>query len=140
MSSAPLAIIDTNVMFASINIADTHHARCRELLEGRRFELVVPMLCVAEVSHLVNRDLGAHVEAGFLESLGELVVEPPESSDWTRIAALVRRYADFPLGAVDASIVALAERLGVTTLFTLDRRHFGAIRPAHVESFTLLPE
>ena len=127
-------------MFASVNIADTHHARCRHLLERRRFELVVPMLCVAEVCHLVNRDLGAQVEAAFLESLAELVVEPPEGSDWTRIAALVRRYADFPLGAVDASIVALAERLGVTTIFTLDHRHFRDIRPTHVESFTLLPD
>ncbi len=55
------------------------------------------------------------------------------------MADLVDRYADFPLGGVDASVIALAERLGVTEIATLDRRHFGVVRPKHVEAFTLLP-
>lgn len=56
------------------------------------------------------------------------------------MSALMQHYLDFPLGAVDASVVALAERLGATTIVTIDHRHFRAIRPAHVEAFTLLPE
>jgi predicted nucleic acid-binding protein len=55
------------------------------------------------------------------------------------MAELVERYADLPLGAVDASIVATAERLGEENVPTLDRRHFTVVRPAHVEAFTLLP-
>lgn len=55
------------------------------------------------------------------------------------MAELVERYADLPLGAVDASIVATAERLGEVNVATLDRRHFTVVRPAHVEAFTLLP-
>jgi predicted nucleic acid-binding protein len=51
----------------------------------------------------------------------------------------VRRYADFPLGFVDAVVVATAERLGLSEVATIDRRHFTAVRPAHVEAFTLLP-
>ena len=43
------------------------------------------------------------------------------------------------LGFVDATIVAIAERLKVRTLATTDRRHFAAIRPSHVERFTLVP-
>jgi len=52
---------------------------------------------------------------------------------------LVARYADLPLGTTDASVVALAERLGVDELATLDRRHFSVVRPRHVEALTLLP-
>jgi uncharacterized protein len=40
---------------------------------------------------------------------------------------------------VDASVVAVAERLGLAEVATLDRRHFSAIRPKHVTAFTLLP-
>jgi uncharacterized protein len=39
-----------------------------------------------------------------------------------------------------ASLIAIAERLGIDTIATLDRRHFTVVRPAHVEAFTLLPE
>lgn len=49
------------------------------------------------------------------------------------------QYADLPLGSVDASVVAVVGRLGVTTVMTIDRRHFTVVRPRHVDAFTLLP-
>jgi predicted nucleic acid-binding protein len=55
------------------------------------------------------------------------------------MAELVERYADLGLGGVDASVVAVAERLGETEVATLDRRHFGVIKPRHTERFILLP-
>lgn len=55
------------------------------------------------------------------------------------MADLVEQYDNLPLGGSDASVVALAERLGVTTVMTLDRRHFSVVRPRHVATFTLLP-
>jgi predicted nucleic acid-binding protein len=54
-------------------------------------------------------------------------------------AQLVARCADLTLGTVDASVVAAAERPAVTMITTFDRRHFGAVRPAHAGAFTLLP-
>jgi uncharacterized protein len=51
----------------------------------------------------------------------------------------VTQYADFPLGAVDATVVAVAERLGVSEIATVDRRHFTVVRPRHAHAFTLLP-
>jgi len=62
-----------------------------------------------------------------------------EPGDYTRAAHLVEQYADLPLGAVDAAVIAVAERLRVTEVATLDRRHFSVVRPAHVDAFTLLP-
>jgi predicted nucleic acid-binding protein len=55
------------------------------------------------------------------------------------MAELVRQYADFPLGSADASVIAVAERLGATTIATIDLRHFRAVKPAHCAAFELLP-
>jgi hypothetical protein len=99
------------------------------------------MLCVAEVAQLIESRLGSSVEVRFLGDLaaGWLTPEPVAASDWLRIAELVNQYEDFPLGTVDASVVAVAERLGVTEIATLDHRHFGVVRPSHTDAFRLLP-
>jgi uncharacterized protein len=37
-------------------------------------------------------------------------------------------------------VIALAERLNITEVATLDLRHFTIVRPHHVSALTLLPE
>ena len=56
------------------------------------------------------------------------------------MSELVDTYRNLQLGAVDAAVVALAERLAVTTVATIDRRDFSVVRPRHVTHFELLPE
>ena len=62
------------------------------------------------------------------------------AEDYRRAAELVRTYSDLPLGTTDATVIALCERLGLSEVATLDRRHFTVVRPRHVEALTLLPE
>ncbi len=85
--------------------------------------------------------LGAQAEARFLAQLaaGDLQLEAITPTDLERMSELVATYADLPLGTVDASVVATAERLGAATVATLDRKHFTVVRPAHVAAFELLP-
>ena len=71
---------------------------------------------------------------------GGLEVVDLTVADHGRAMALVRRYADFPLGLVDAAVIVTCERLGEQKVATLDHRHFSAIRPAHTRSFRLLPD
>jgi predicted nucleic acid-binding protein len=99
------------------------------------------MLVITEVVHFVSTHLGPEAELRFLEDIasGALTVEPVRPSDWLRIAELVWHYRDLPLGTVDASVVATAERLNVSLMVTLDYRHFTVVRPSHVESFEILP-
>lgn len=101
----------------------------------------MPALAVTEVVYFLGDRLGPEIEVRFLRNLaeGSIVVEPVHPSDWLRIAELVWTYRDLPLGSVDASVIAAAERLNVTSLATLDRRHFSVVRPAHVQAFDLLP-
>ena len=102
---------------------------------------MVPTLVLAEAGYLISRALGQQAEARFLRSAarGDVDLEAPSRADLERMAELVETYADLRLGTVDASVVALAERLGATTLATLDRRHFRVVRPKHAEALTLLP-
>jgi predicted nucleic acid-binding protein len=111
------------------------------LVESHPGPLLVPALVVTEVAYLVGARLGVNAEVRFLGDLaaGAFTVEPVHPSDWLRIAELVHRYRDLPLGTVDASVVATAERLGVTELATVDRRQFTVVRPLHAAAFTLLP-
>jgi uncharacterized protein len=102
---------------------------------------VVPTLVVTEAAYLISTRLGTDAEVRFLGDLaaGGFAVEPVAPSDWLRIAELVSRYRNLPLGTVDASVVAAAERLGIAEVATVDRRHFGVVRPRHAEAFTLRP-
>ena len=99
------------------------------------------MLVITEVAYLLATRLGVEAEVRFLGDLasGAFSIEPVPPGDWLRIAELVAAYRDLPLGTVDASVVAAAERLAVTAVATLDRRHFGVVRPRHADAFTLLP-
>ena len=138
----PVAVlVDAGPLYAYIDADDGHHQDCLALLATHPGPLAVPVLVVAEVTHLVATRLGSHAEVRFLGDLASraFVTIPVEEDDWLRIAELVSGYRDLPLGTVDASIVAAAERLGVATIATLDRRHFGAVRPAHVAAFELVP-
>ena len=64
---------------------------------------------------------------------------PNTPNDWQRVAELVEQYADMDLGTVDAVIIAIAERLSVTTLATINPRDFRVVKPAHCGAFELVP-
>jgi hypothetical protein len=96
---------------------------------------------ITEVVYLLATRVGTEAEIRFIGDIaaGNLIVEPVAAGDWLRIAELVGTYRDLPLGAVDASVIAAAERLDVNQVATLDRRHFTVVRPAHVGALSLLP-
>jgi uncharacterized protein len=136
-----MLIVDAGPLYAAAASRDKHHERCVELLSRAMRPLVVPALVVTEVAYLLGDRLGRHAELAFARSVadGELVVEPVQDSEWARISELTDKYADLPLGIVDASVVALTERFGADTLATLDHRHFGTVKPRHVERLALVP-
>lgn len=134
-----VAVADAGPLYAAANSADPDHARSLAVLRRTDLELVIPALAVTEVIQLLGRRNGPAAEARFLRGLAGFAVESPTPEDFTRIGELVERYADFPLGGVDAAVIALAERLDTPLVLTLDHRHFAAIRPAHCDSLQLLP-
>jgi predicted nucleic acid-binding protein len=134
-------IVDAGPLYAAAASGDRNHSRSVELISGAERPLLVPALVVTEVSYLLADRIGAHAELAFVRSIanGELVVEPVLDSEWGRVSQLTEQYLDLPLGIVDASVVALAERHRALAIATFDHRHFSVVRPRHVSAFTLVP-
>lgn len=132
-------LLDTGALCALADADDGWHIPVRKFLEAERQSLLVPVTVIPEAAYLMRKRLGAAVEARFVESLaaGELATENLTQRDIARCAELLHIY-NF-LGFVDASIVAMAERLRLRALVTTDRRDFARVRPSHVAAFQLLP-
>jgi predicted nucleic acid-binding protein len=121
---------------------DDAHERCAKLLaETTRERRLVPAPVLVEVDHLLGSYAGEGSFVGVLDQVrsSALVVEDLVAADYERIVELLRAYADLKVGFVDASVLAVTERLGEPKLATLDHRHFATMRPRHVEALELLP-
>jgi predicted nucleic acid-binding protein len=134
-------LVDTGPLVAIADADDQDHEASLVALSDAARPLLVPTTVVVEVGYLLERKLGSHAEAAFLRSFqeGSFTLAPLSTADLDRMASLVEIYSDLPLGTVDASLIAMAERLGITQIATLDRRHFTVVRPRHVDVFALLP-
>lgn len=138
-----MIVVDTGVLYALADRRDAHHAASVRWLVTATGPLVVAPMVLAEACYLIGRHLGARAEAALLVSIGPgqaFQLGDLLEMDLARMAELVEQYADLPLGGTDAAVIALAERLGVTEVATVDRRHFTVVRPRHVASFVLVPE
>jgi predicted nucleic acid-binding protein len=135
-------VVDTGPLLAALDTADPDHGRCVRLLSEANEDLVVPMLVLAELDYWCHKRLGVDPWIVFLDDLlaGAYRLEVATVADLTRCRELQREYDDQALGIVDASVLALVERLGEERLATLDHRHFAMLRPAHVEALRLLPQ
>lgn len=135
-------ICDTGPLLASIDRDDPDHERCASLIAGADEDLVVPTLVLAELDYWCGKLSLEDAWLAFLEDIaaGAWRVEHPSIDDLVRARELQVVYRDLRLGIVDASVVALCERLGESKVATLDRRHFSVLRPQHAASLTLLPD
>lgn len=136
-----MLIVDTGPLVAYLNRNDPDHARCAALLESRTDDLLVTPYVVTETCYLIGKYVGAEAEVNLVEALaaGDLSQVDVQTGDLIRMAELMRQYQGFPLGAADASVIALAERLRASEVATLDHRHFRPVTPAHVAALKLLP-
>ncbi|MBA3876916.1 MAG: VapC toxin family PIN domain ribonuclease [Anaerolinea sp.] len=134
-------ICDTGPLLAALDAADPDHGRCARLLVDTDEDLLVPALVLAELDYWCSRRLPPEAWRIFLDDVlaGVYRIEPPTGADLARCRELQARYADLGLGVVDASVLALAERLGERKVATLDHRHFRAVRPTHVDALELRP-
>ena len=132
-------LVDTGILYALADKSDAWHRKARTLFASRHDTILVPVTVLPEVAYLLHERIGPRAERAFIRSVAtrELAVEEIRHQDWRRVEELVADYED--IGLVDASLVAVAERLRLETIATTDRRHFGTVRPRHVERFTLVP-
>jgi predicted nucleic acid-binding protein len=136
-----MILVDTGPIVALVNDRDDRHRECQSLLERLPGPLLIPATVATEVCLMLESRRGTRAELTFLTDVrsGKFILIESLSADLDRVAQLVARYDNLPLGTVDASVIALAERLNIATIVTLDRRDFSLVRPTHVPALTLLP-
>jgi len=132
-------LLDTGILYAMADEDDAWHERVVRYLRNNTDVLMTPVTVVPEAAYLLRARLGARIEREFIASLAarEIAVESLSNADLVRSAAVMSERPD--VGFVDASVVAVAERLRLDRIATTDRRHFSTIVPRHRPAFDLVP-
>jgi uncharacterized protein len=135
-------VLDTGVLLAALDAADPDHEACAALIAGTTESLVIPVLVLSELDYWCQKRLPPNVWLSLLEDLfrGAYKLEALTTEDVERCHDLQSIYADLKIGVVDASVLAVVERLGEKKVATLDHRHFGTMRPLHTPVLRLLPD
>lgn len=133
------ALADTGALLAYLDRADRWHEHCRTAFADLRLPLLTSEAVLTELFHLVadNRS-ETDVAWGFIRS-GAVTVMPIADRDLPDIEALMRKYRDRPMDFADATLVHLAQRESLTTVFTVDHNDFETYRIGGRRRFRVVP-
>ncbi len=136
-----MIIADTSGLLALFNASEPDHEAVADHVSRELDQLVVSPYVLAELDYLVATRIGVNAELTVLRELanGAYHLATIDPDQLATAADLVGRYRDLRIGLTDASLVVLADRYRTHRVLTLDRRHFGALRPLSGGSFELLP-
>ncbi|GIK58592.1 MAG: PIN domain-containing protein [Chloroflexi bacterium] len=134
-------IVDASFLVSLTSVKERQHAACLQVAQGLNSRLIIPITVIPEAAYLIARRISHRVMRAFLSKLQnpQWQIESITAADFERATQILDRYQDAELDFADSTIVAVAERLHVETILTLDRRDFQMIRPKHTPYFTLLP-
>lgn len=134
-------VVDTSAVIAMYNRGDRWHEATVRTLSGERSAVYVPQTVVTESGLRASASWTPDRVATLIRGLASSTwrTECLTEQDLERTAEILATYADSRIDFVDASVVAVAERIGARRIYTLDRRDFSTVRPRHVEAFELLP-
>jgi predicted nucleic acid-binding protein len=134
------AVADTGFVLAVAIQTDTQHAACLAIYRSQTI-IYLPQSTLAEVAYLLTRAGGNEATAHFLDGLARTKYRliALENSDIRRVGELLRQYATARIDYVDTTVVAVAERLEITRILTVDQRDFRMVRPIHCKYFEILP-
>jgi hypothetical protein len=132
-------LIDAGPMVALLCRADQHHAACVAALRRIREPLCTVWPAVTEAMFLLSdRPDAQSALAGKLESAA-ISLLPLDRRDVPRVLELMSKYHDLPMDLTDATLVRAAEREGLDTVFTTDRRDFSVYRISGRRRFRIVP-
>ena len=133
------ALIDTGAILALLDRTDRWHGICTDAFAQLRLPLATSEAVLTELFHLVG-DSRHEMEAAWrLLRSGAIVLAPIEDSELPHIQALMLRYSDRPMDFADATLVYLAKREALETIFTVDRADFDIYRIEGRRRFRVLP-
>ena len=132
-------LLDTGPLVAYVDAADPAHRTVVECLDEFSGRLHTTGAVVTEAMHLVSEDShGPEVLVEFLNASGTGIVAAMQPVQLRPAVALMKKYRDTPMDFADATLVLLADELGLTEILTLDRRGFSTYRTATGKGFRLV--
>ena len=133
------ALIDTGALLALLDRTDGWHRACAEAFQQLRLPLATSEAVLTELFHLIG-DSTYEMEAAWrLVRSGAVVLLPIEHAELDAVHALMSRYADRPVDFADATLVYLAKREGLSTVFTVDHADFETYRIEGRRRFRVVP-
>jgi uncharacterized protein len=132
-------LVDAGPMVALLRRADQHHARCVAALRRIRDPLCTVWPAVTEAMFLLSDRPDAQAALADKLEAGAISLLPLDRGDLPRIRELMAKYGDLPMDFTDAALVRAAERDGLDTVFTTDRRDFSVYRIAGRRRFRIVP-
>ncbi len=134
-------LIDTGPLVAYLDAGDPFHERVAARLDPFTGKLATSSAVITEAMHFASAHAdGPRLLAELIETTRTEVYDlcaPPELGEAAR---LMERYADTPMDFADATLVLLAEGLGVHEILTLDRRGFATYRTRRRRAFRMVLE
>jgi predicted nucleic acid-binding protein len=132
-------LIDTGAIIALVDRNDRWHRQCRAALVDLQLPLATSAAVLAELFHLVAVNPREVAAAWTFLRSGAVTVLRIEDDDMSALQELMARYADRPMDFADATLVHLAEREKLTTVFTVDHANFETYRISGRRRFRVLP-
>ncbi len=134
-------LIDTSALLAHVSAKDKNHAAASRIMKTLAQEnRIVTAAVLSELFYMTTIRLNyAHAIALFAVTRAAFSIEPLSELDMMHMQTIMTKYQDAELDYTDTSIMAIAERLNITRIFTFDRRDFGIYRPNHCDHFELVP-
>jgi predicted nucleic acid-binding protein len=134
------ALADTSFIYSLFDKTDSKHEVTRTALNRKQATIVMPDVVLADVAYLFRARVGVHAVIKLMDGLvAHNLSEPVIIDDLKRICEIMATYAEARFDFVDCCIMALAERLNVTRVYTFDHRDFHIFRPKHCNYLELLP-
>lgn len=136
-----MILADTSGLLCLFNVREPQHAAVRDIVAQDVEPLVLSPYVVAELHYLISSRLGHGAELAVLSELATPAYTHAclDREDLRACADVIARHSDASLGVTDASLLVLADRLGIDRVLTLDRRHFSTARTPNGRGLTLLP-
>lgn len=132
-------ILDTGPLVAYLDRNDAAHPEAAERLDAFGGELVTTSAVITEAMHFVaDVPTGPRLLADYVAVSRMRVYDLSSAPDLRDAVALMEKYADVPMDFADATLLLLAEALGLRDIVTLDRRGFSAFRTRQRRHLTLV--
>lgn len=133
-------LLDTGALVSLLDRSQTHHLECRRAFANWTGPVVSTEAVVTEATHLLAGVRGGRAACVEFFLSGGAILVPSTVTSLQRVRKLLDKYADLPMDFADATLVALAEELDCTSVFTTDRADFSVYRLKGRTPFRLVPD